>query len=70
MGGGFAQGGVHASAEVFDPVGGRWHPLPSLRSGGRSGCRACALVGDGAAAALMVMGGYDADLKTVATVRA
>ena len=63
--GGFDADGVHQSAEVFDPITGRWNQLPPM-STGRSGCRACPTL-DNANGAI-VMGGYDSDLVTIASV--
>lgn len=63
--GGFDADGVHQSAEVFDPVTGRWNQLPPM-STGRSGCRACPTLDSTNGA--IVMGGYDSDLVTIASV--
>lgn len=63
--GGFDADGVHQSAEVFDPVSGRWTQLPPM-STARSGCRACPTLDSTNGA--IVMGGYDSDLVTIASV--
>ena len=67
--GGFDSEGVHDSAEVFDPVCGNWTTLPPM-STARSGCRACPTLDNTLdnTVGCIVMGGYDADLVTVASV--